>query len=214
MASINGTYICGHNGVIRFQGSASKNEWRKKDFDYLCFECQKKEDNEKAEKFTKENNLIELEGTEKQIAWANTLRHELLTKFDKKIKQTNQDIKEIKNINLSNEEEKILLEIYSLNQEGKEILKNIKYEDNEIEITKLKTQLESIKLKIKDIKNLDILMNIYNDNAKYIQALSDLKDLEEQKNNILTVKSAKFFIDNRETPYKNYLSKFFSIING
>ena len=82
MAWYYGTYSCGHDGRVNIIGS-TKDRQRKADYHFsgMCEECwhkQKEEERIKANmealEKTKEMELPELQGTEKQIAWANTLR--------------------------------------------------------------------------------------------------------------------------------------------
>lgn len=90
MAWYTGTYSCGHEGKINVFG-ALKDRQRKINWTFsgLCPECykeklanEKSEINAKAIKTAKEWELPELIGTQKQVAWANTLRLELIKKFD------------------------------------------------------------------------------------------------------------------------------------
>lgn len=90
MALYYGTFACGHKGQINIVGP-TKDRQRKVDwaFSGLCKECfqakmeaEKVEQNKAAMELAKEMELPELQGTEKQVAWANTLRLELIKKFD------------------------------------------------------------------------------------------------------------------------------------
>lgn len=107
MAWYDGTYICGHEGRISITGPSKdrdrKAEWR---FSGLCPECYKKqlkkekeEKNCEAAKKSMEMELPELSGTEKQVAWAITIRlkriellHERFEMIDKKLKDKGLDI--------------------------------------------------------------------------------------------------------------------------
>lgn len=82
MAWYYGTYSCGHEGRTNVVGPTKdrgrKVEWH---FSGLCPECYKKKQEEKRDAENKEAaeksaemELPELSGTEKQVAWANTLR--------------------------------------------------------------------------------------------------------------------------------------------
>lgn len=69
------TYRCGHEGEIEVYGKADKRNYvvSMKERD-LCPECYKKEQQEKISKETKEIGFPELNGSEKQISWANQIR--------------------------------------------------------------------------------------------------------------------------------------------
>jgi hypothetical protein len=90
MAMYDGTYSCGHEGRVNVIGPGKDRQWKADaHFRGLCPECweQKKlEEREKANaeaaKKAKEMELPVLEGTEKQVAWANTLRQDLIDKID------------------------------------------------------------------------------------------------------------------------------------
>lgn len=78
MAWHEGTYACGHTGRVQIYGPVKDRDWKeKKEFSRLCPDCRKKkfyEDNLKAVQTAKEMGLPELTGTEKQVAWANAIR--------------------------------------------------------------------------------------------------------------------------------------------
>lgn len=87
MAWYYGTYSCGHEGRVNVIGKVSERQ-RKVDmhFSSLCKECQAKrweEESKKAIEQSKEYEFPELSGTEKQIAWANTIRMEFYNYYDK-----------------------------------------------------------------------------------------------------------------------------------
>jgi len=85
-----GTYSCGHEGKIQVFGALKDRQWKINwTFSGLCPECykqkladEKAKINAQAMEAAKEMELPELQGTEKQVAWANTLRLELIKKFD------------------------------------------------------------------------------------------------------------------------------------
>lgn len=91
MAWYYGTFSCGHEGRVDVIGRVKDRQWKAdRRFDGLCPECFKKkkeeereQENLKAAKESKEMDLPELVGSEKQVAWANTLRLNLIEKFDK-----------------------------------------------------------------------------------------------------------------------------------
>ena len=76
MAQYDITYKCGHTIRKQLIGKINDRmsyiEWCK---DNLCPECVKKHSIEKADKVAKEMGLPELAGSEKQIAWAKTIRN-------------------------------------------------------------------------------------------------------------------------------------------
>lgn len=90
MAWYYGTYACGHEGRVNIIGPVKDRQWKAdREFSKMCPDCWKKhleekrerENREAAEK-AKEMGLPQLEGTEKQIAWANTIRQKVIEKFE------------------------------------------------------------------------------------------------------------------------------------
>ena len=90
MAWYNGTFSCGHEGRVNVIGPSKDRQWKiDRKFSGVCEECYEKqllEEREKANKEaaekSKEMELPELTGSEKQVAWANTLRQKLIDKFE------------------------------------------------------------------------------------------------------------------------------------
>lgn len=86
MAWYYGTYSCGHEGRVNIVGPQKDRPWKiEHEFKKLCPDCYQKklakeraEKAEMAEKEAKEMELPELSGSEKQIAWANTLRMDFI----------------------------------------------------------------------------------------------------------------------------------------
>lgn len=78
MAWYYGTYACGHQGRVNVIGKISERQWKiDRHFEGVCEECKKKEREEngkKAAETSKEYDFPDLQGTDKQIAWANTMR--------------------------------------------------------------------------------------------------------------------------------------------
>lgn len=74
------THSCGCTETVQLYGPMKDRERRAA---YLatkpCFKCQRKADAETAAKLEDEENLPELKGSEKQVAWARTLRFYRLT---------------------------------------------------------------------------------------------------------------------------------------
>lgn len=93
MAWYCGTYSCGHNGRVDVVGPYKDREWKiDRHFEGICPECyekkrkedRKRENREAAEK-SSEMGLPELLGSEKQVAWANTIRIKFAVKFERSI---------------------------------------------------------------------------------------------------------------------------------
>lgn len=90
MAKYDVTYTCGHSGVVNIIGPVKDREWkRQNEENKTCPDCWRKSIEEERELKNKEAaekaaemELPELTGSPKQIAWANTLRQELIDKFD------------------------------------------------------------------------------------------------------------------------------------
>ena len=89
MAWYYGTFKCGHEGRVNVIGPVKDRE-RKVEylFSRVCEDCYKKQiqekrekDNQQAAEESKEMDLPELEGTPKQVAWANTIRCNIIKKF-------------------------------------------------------------------------------------------------------------------------------------
>ncbi len=79
---------CGKDMTVRLVGSSRDIQWRLDNWTWLCDECQEAEKLEastKAAKASEEAGLPELEGTEKQIKWAEVLRVSKLKWIDEDI---------------------------------------------------------------------------------------------------------------------------------
>jgi len=91
MAWHEGVYACGHPGRVQIYGPVKDRDWKeKKEFSKLCPECWKKklaEENQKAVETAKEMGLPELKGTEKQVAWANSIRLEFIEVIDEEVRE-------------------------------------------------------------------------------------------------------------------------------
>ena len=83
-----GTYSCGHEGRVQLYGKAKEKDWKyTRIFSGICPECQKKEwdkKNQKSVEIAKEFEFPALTGSEKQIAWANTIRFDFYNVCNKK----------------------------------------------------------------------------------------------------------------------------------
>lgn len=82
----NVTYACGHEGTVDIYGRSRDREWKlAHEEEKLCPDCWKKQrdeerakQNAEAAEANKEAGLPELEGTEKQIAWAESIRKSMI----------------------------------------------------------------------------------------------------------------------------------------
>ena len=76
-----GVYRCGQEGEINLYVDRKKREWvANQIFSEICNDCKNAEAAAKA----KEMGLPELTGSEKQIAWANTIRQDMLGKLERR----------------------------------------------------------------------------------------------------------------------------------
>lgn len=97
MAKYNVTRACGHEETVQLIGKVKDREWRLENVEpnKLCRECwqaevarQREEANRAAAEAAKELGLPELVGTEKQVAWARTIRQEKLGDIQRHFAQT------------------------------------------------------------------------------------------------------------------------------
>lgn len=108
MAKYYGTYACGHEGCINVVGPHKDREWKiEREFSGICPECYAKQQEEMKEKRNweseekaKEMKLPELFGSPKQVAWANTIRIDFLSKYDKMIEAFRNDGEKVQVITL------------------------------------------------------------------------------------------------------------------
>ncbi len=86
-----GTYSCGCEGRVQIYGPHKSREWiAERQFEELCPDCFKKDvekKNKEAAEEAKEMELPELKGSEKQIAWANSIRVEAINKINDLLEQ-------------------------------------------------------------------------------------------------------------------------------
>lgn len=91
MSGYYGIFSCGHEGRVNVIGPQKYRQYKiEQRFSGLCPECYKKYLKEEREKrnlvdaeVAKEMELPELQGTEKQVAWANTLRNAFIERIEK-----------------------------------------------------------------------------------------------------------------------------------
>jgi hypothetical protein len=82
---VNITFSCGHEGTIDVFG---KSEERERKIKYLkefglCSACYKAEKQAEEKSFAEKYELPELQGSEKQISWAESIRKEEIEAFEK-----------------------------------------------------------------------------------------------------------------------------------
>jgi len=88
-----GTFSCGHEGRVNIIGPTKDRQWRAdRKFSGSCPDCYEKmrqeemdARNREAEEKSKEMELPALEGSEKQVAWANTLRLNFIDYYEEKM---------------------------------------------------------------------------------------------------------------------------------
>ena len=83
------TYSCGHAGTVELYGKTSDRESKIRWYETtaVCPECYKKQQEEAAETITK-YDLPELEGSEKQVAWAKKLMESAITVLETEGRKT------------------------------------------------------------------------------------------------------------------------------
>ena len=94
------TYACGHTGEVEFYGKERDCEWRsQQEAKKLCPDCVEKEKEKEiaqAKAWAKEKGLPDLEGTEKQIAWAAVIRKRLFEDLEECKKKDQEEIEKLK----------------------------------------------------------------------------------------------------------------------
>lgn len=91
MAWYYGTYSCGHEGRVNIIGPVKDRQWKAdREFSKMCPECwekhlqqERERQNREAAEKAKEMELPELQGTERQVVWAITLRQKLIDQLTK-----------------------------------------------------------------------------------------------------------------------------------
>lgn len=102
MAWYEGTFACGHEGRVNIIGPQKDRGYKKeRAFSRLCPDCWQKERDEKIKRsnvesaeLSKEYGFPDLTGTEKQTAWANTIRMELYKEINDKLDRIRESQKE------------------------------------------------------------------------------------------------------------------------
>ena len=79
------TYSCGHEGIVTLFGKQADRDKMIKFYEEkgICPDCYKSEQNAIIDEEAATHNLPELEGTDKQVAWAKKIRHEFLGSYKK-----------------------------------------------------------------------------------------------------------------------------------
>ena len=113
-----GTYSCGHKGRVNIIGPVKDRQWKAdRKFSKMCPECwekhlekERERKNKEAEEKAKEMELPELTGSERQIAWANTLRQNLIDNLTNlaEDKREMKDITELYDIGCRLNKDKVL----------------------------------------------------------------------------------------------------------
>lgn len=120
MAWYYGEFSCGHEGRVNIIGPGKDREWKKeRAFEKMCPDCwevhlkeERERKNREAEEKAKEMELPELTGSDKQIAWANTLRQKLIDGFERElVDYENRQIKSYYKMNISNIKENEIKQI-------------------------------------------------------------------------------------------------------
>ena len=91
MAQYTINYTCGHSEVKQMFGPekerASKRAWLEKG---VCLDCQRAKEAQVALQEAQTLHIVELTGSEKQIAWALRLRSEFIASFEKDLEGAQQ----------------------------------------------------------------------------------------------------------------------------
>lgn len=77
MAHIGVTWQCGHDEVIRAKSRYAE-YWEHRAASEMCRDCWRDEQNRQASEVAKSQNLPALQGTPRQISWAETLRQTMI----------------------------------------------------------------------------------------------------------------------------------------
>ena len=95
MSKYNGTFSCGHDGVVEVFGPTKSREWiADRKFENLCSDCyeeKKIQDRKDALASAVEQDLPTLTGTKKQINWAIVIRQNLIDIWENQYKQSTEE---------------------------------------------------------------------------------------------------------------------------
>lgn len=108
------TFSCGHTAEVELFGKSSDREWKlQKMAEGLCPDCYKaqkeaerKAASEAAAEEAKKQGFAELKGSEKQIAWAETIRAKFMSKLEALGKELNEQDKHLRIKATWNDEQK------------------------------------------------------------------------------------------------------------
>ena len=181
------TYSCGHEGKIEVYGKADKRNYviSMKERD-LCPECYKKQQQEITIKETKESGFPELNGSEKQIDWANQIR----IKASKDLADTEKNARQwklLKSLNrttIETEIEEIQKEIknyFETTTEAKEYIDNRGNYNLEFFYKKINKIIGGNKMDYREIKELEKSFDSYVEDRFVLMGKRMLKEYKENK---------------------------------
>ncbi|WP_039241244.1 hypothetical protein [Clostridium botulinum] len=195
MAWYYGTFSCGHEGRVNITGPTKNRQYlADRKFTGMCEDCweehlqaERERKNKEAEEKAMEMELPELEGTEKQIAWANTLRQKLIDKFDSILEQTGKRI--FLKTHLEEDYERKVEELQKIER----LLQGAIEKDIQQKIERYENKIENIKesiceLEKERVKKEDIVLIL-----NYI---------------LNNFRSSEFFIDNRQKEVHELVGKY------
>lgn len=188
MAWFYGTFSCGHEGRVNITGPTKNRQWiADRKFERLCPECYEKQlktkfESERVEALekAKEMELPELTGSEKQIAWAVTLRQKFIEKCNE-FKEKNKDIFYDKTLTYSS------LQYERGMKQFNDVIEKLKETPDSKELN------EKLKLYTEKLEELD----------DCIVKVEDIVVIENYILNNFT--TAKYFIDSRDTSLERIL---------
>lgn len=100
MSKYEGTYSCGHEGMLQLYGKTSVREYiANKEFSGICPDCKKLEQEKTNQENAQKAIVMELPtllGTPKQVSWAETLRIKALDELEKLLNQCIEEDEKIK----------------------------------------------------------------------------------------------------------------------
>lgn len=121
MAQYKVKYCCGHEGYVNLTGTNKQREQKLRYLEYNycpdCYAKQKEEENKIALERSKEMELPSLTGTEKQVAWANTIRIQAIESIEKWLKELEKKAEDV-SPELKEKAKNTLEEIYEIYEYG------------------------------------------------------------------------------------------------